>query len=135
MKLFSFVVVCLSYFERNWLGSSLMKTERDVRSPFTSVWGYLTLLFRNKQLELPQFENLTLGYIPFLPLYEAIIIWTFVLLVLVYMVSGLFFSLWKFSSQLSNYIRLVTSEFITIIFSNFFYVRRFPTWSVNVIWS
>ncbi|CAN7038887.1 unnamed protein product, partial [Brassica rapa subsp. trilocularis] len=63
---------------------------------------------------------LTLGYIPFLPLYEAIIIWTFVLLVLVYMVSGLFFSLWKFSSQLSNYIRLVTSEFITIIFSNFF---------------
>ncbi|CAG7892482.1 unnamed protein product, partial [Brassica rapa] len=63
---------------------------------------------------------LTLGYIPFLPLYEAIIIWTFVLLILVYMVSGLFFSLWKFSSQLSNYIRLVTSEFITIIFSNFF---------------
>ncbi|CAN6850176.1 unnamed protein product [Brassica oleracea] len=41
------------------------------------------------------------------------------LLILVYI--GLFYSLWKFSSQLSNCIRLCfdTSEFITIFFSNF----------------
>ncbi|KAF3598561.1 hypothetical protein F2Q69_00036001 [Brassica cretica] len=85
------------------------------------------------KLYLPQYEDITLWCTSFLPKYE--VIWTFAFVVLVSIISGLPSWQWWSSSQLSDFIKhgFVVSVFVAVR-SPAFHVKIFPTNFVNGMW-
>lgn len=78
---------------------------------FEDVAGSVSFIMK---LYLPQYEDITLWCTSLLPLYE--VIWTFALVILVPIVSGLLIWQWWSSSQLSDFIKrgFVASEFVAV---------------------
>ncbi|CDY27073.1 BnaA02g10930D [Brassica napus] len=85
------------------------------------------------KLYLPQYEDITLWCTSFLPKYE--VIWTFAFVVLVSIISGLLSWQWWSSSQLSDFIKhgFVNSVFVAVR-SPAVHVKILSTDLVNGMW-
>ncbi|CDY37426.1 BnaC08g45640D [Brassica napus] len=85
------------------------------------------------KLYLPQYDDITLWCTSFLPKYE--VIWTFAFVVLVSIISGLLSWQWWSSSQLLDFIKhgFVASVFVAVR-SPAVHVKILPTDLVNGMW-